>query len=151
MGLRVRPARHRSAAIPGNCRRDRPRRPPSEIDEIAARFWEDYLRLSPTTATMYGDSRYDDRLDDPSADGRAEMRALAERAGREVTAIPEDGLSVEDRITRDMLRVVAEIAVEDDDLAFHELRAVDQIDGPQTLLAQVAQFQPADTPERLEA
>ncbi len=29
--------------------------------------------------------------------------------------------------------------------------AVDQIDGPQTLLAQLAQFQPADTPERLDA
>ncbi len=128
-----------------------PARPTSAIDEIATRFWEDYLRLSPTTATAYGDSRYDDRLEDPSAAGRAEARALAERVGREAAAVPEDGLSVEERITRDMLRVVAEIAVEDDDLAFHELRAVDQIGGPQTLLAQVAQFQPADTPERLEA
>ncbi len=126
-------------------------RPPSEIDEIATRFWEDYLRLSPTTATIYGDTRYDDRLEDPTAEGRAESRALAERAAREAAAVPEDGLSVEERITRDMLRVVAEIAVEDDDLGFHELRAVDQISGPQTLLAQIAQFQPADTPERLEA
>ena len=124
---------------------------PSRLDDISSRFWEDYLRLSPTTATMYGDTRYDDRLEDPSAAGRAEARALAERVGREAAAVPEEGLSVEERITRDMLMVVSQIAVEEDDLAFHELRAVDQIAGPQTLLAQIAQFQPADTPERLEA
>ena len=125
--------------------------PASAIDDIAERFWEDCLRLSPTTATMYGDHRWDDRLDDPSAQGRAAARALAERAGREATAVPEAGLAVEDRITRDMLRIVADLAVEDDDLGFHELRAVDQIQGPQTMLAQISQFQPADTPERLEA
>ena len=50
-----------------------------------------------------------------------------------------------------MLRVVAELAVEEDDLAVHEIRVVDQISGPQTMLAQLTQFQPADTPERLEA
>ena len=126
-------------------------RPSTPVDEIAERFWDDLLKLSPTTATMYGDHRYDDRLPDPSAAGRAEMRALAERVGREANGIADEGLSVEDRITRDMLRVISELSIEDDDLAFHELRAVDQIEGPQTLLAQVAQFQPADTPERLEA
>jgi uncharacterized protein (DUF885 family) len=128
-----------------------PTRPASATDEIAARFWEDYLRLSPTTATMYGDTRYDDRLEDPSAEGRAAARAVAERVGREAAAVPEEGLDVEDRITRDVLRVISELSVTEDDLAFHELRAVDQIAGPQTLLAQAAQFQPADTPERLEA
>ncbi|OGO57117.1 MAG: hypothetical protein A2V85_18105 [Chloroflexi bacterium RBG_16_72_14] len=127
-----------------------PARPASAIDEVAARFWEDYLRLSPTTATMYGDTRYDDRLEDPSAEGRAAARALAERVGREAGDVSPDGLPVEERITRDMLLVMSGIAIEEDDLAFHELRAVDQIAGPQTLLAQVAQFQPGDTPERLE-
>jgi uncharacterized protein (DUF885 family) len=128
-----------------------PTRQDSAVDAIAARFWEDYLRLSPTTATMYGDTRYDDRLDDPSPEGRAAARALAERVGREVAGVPEAGLDVEERITRDILGLISELAVTEDDLAFHELRAVDQIAGPQTLLAQVAQFQPADTPERLEA
>ncbi len=124
---------------------------PSAVDDIADRFWEDYLRLSPTTATVYGDERYADRLDDPGPDGRAAARSLAERVLREVGAIDEEGLETEDRITRDMLRVIAELEIESDDLAFHELSAVDQINGPQTLLAQLAQFQPVDTPERLEA
>jgi uncharacterized protein (DUF885 family) len=124
---------------------------PTVIDAIAARFWEDLLALQPTTATMYGDTRFDDRLEDPSAAGRAALRALAERVAAEVTAVPGEGLGVEDRITRDMLRIVGGLAVEDDELAFHELREVDHMGGPQTLLAQVSQFQPADTPERLDA
>ncbi len=123
---------------------------PSRIDEIAERFWEDFLRLNPTTATVYGDDRYDDVLEDPGPAGRAAVRALFEGANRDAQAIPEDGLPVEDRITRDMLRIVAETVVEADDLGFHEIREVDQIDNPMTGMAQLAQFQRADTPERLE-
>ncbi len=123
---------------------------PSRIDDIAARLWEAFLHLSPTTATLYGDDRFDDRLDDPGPAGRAATRALFEGASREAQAIPEEGLAVEDRITRDMLRIIAGIVAEADDLGFHEIREVDQIDNPMTGLAQLAQFQAADTPERLE-
>lgn len=129
----------------------RPDSAPSTIDEIAVRLWDGYLRLDPATATTYGDTRYDDRLDDPGPAGRAASRALFEQAGREAAAVPEDGLPVEDLITRDMLRILAELAVADDELAVHELREVDQINGPQTMLAQLSQFQPADTPARLDA
>lgn len=124
--------------------------PRSVVDDIAERFWEDYLRLSPLTATVYGDDRYDDRLEDPGPEGREAARALAARVRAEVDAVPADGLSVEDRITRDMLGVVADLALEEHELGFHEIRAVDQINGPQTVLSQLVQFQPADTPERLE-
>ena len=124
---------------------------PSEIDEIATRYWEDVLRLSPLTATVYGDERYNDRLDDPGPEGRAAERRLMERVWREAAAVAPEGLSVEDRITRDVLQVVAEISIEADDLAYREIQVVDQMSGPQTLLAQLTQFQPADTPERLDA
>ena len=69
------------------------------------------------TATVYGDERYNDRLDDPGPEGRAAARRLMERVWREAAAVPEDGLPTEDRITRDMLQVVAEAAIEADDLA----------------------------------
>ncbi len=65
-------------------------------------------------------------------------------------AIPPESLSVEDRITRDMLIVIADQGLEEDDQGVHRLRVVDQIGGPQTLLPQLCQFQPADTPERLD-
>jgi uncharacterized protein (DUF885 family) len=124
---------------------------PSEIDQIATRYWEDVLRLSPLTATVYGDERYNDRLDDPGPDGRAAERRLMERVWREAASVSPEGLADEDRITRDVLQVVAEIAIEADDLAYREILVVDQMQGPQTLLPQLTQFQPADTPERLDA
>jgi uncharacterized protein (DUF885 family) len=123
----------------------------SRVDEIADRLWEAYLRISPATATIFGDERYNDRLDDPGPEGRAATRDLLAGAAAEVSAVPHDELSPEDHITRDMIRLVADLVAEGDDLGIHEIRAVNQIDGPQTLLAQLAVFQRADTPERLDA
>ena len=66
------------------------------------------------------------------------------------TAIPEAGLSVEERITRDMLRVATTIRLEELGQRFDILGAVDQMNGAQTLLPELALYQPADTPERFE-
>jgi uncharacterized protein (DUF885 family) len=120
------------------------------MDQVSSEFWEAYLRLNPTSATVYGDDRYDDRLPDPSAAGRAEEIAAIRRATAAARAIPEDTLTTEDRVTRDILRVLEDLAVRDEELGVYEIRAVDQIYGPQTVLPQIATFQPADTPERLE-
>ncbi len=124
--------------------------PTTPVNALADRFWEALLELNPTLATTYGDERFDDRLDDPGPEGRARLRRLMEQTLAEALAIDPDQLDVEDRITRDMLRVIAELAIEEDDQRIHELRVVDQMGGPQTLLPQLVQFQPADTPERLE-
>ncbi len=123
----------------------------SAVDALSDRFWESVLELDPTTATFYGDERYADRLEDPSPAGRAKVRELMVRTAAEATAIPVEGLSTEERITRDMLRVIGELRVEEDDQGLHQLRVVDQMGGPQQLLPQLTQFQPVDTPERLEA
>ena len=122
----------------------------SPVNVLADRFWEAILELNPPTATLYGDDRYDDRLDDPGPAGRARARRLMERTKAEAEAIPADDLSVEDRITRDMLIVIADQGIEEDDQGIHRLRVVDQIGGPQTLLPQITTFQKADTAERLE-
>ena len=124
--------------------------PNSPVNALADRFWEAILELNPTTATVYGDERYNDRLEDPGPAGRAKARALMERTKAEAEAIEPDGLSIEDRITRDMLIVIADLGIEEDDQQLHQLAVVDQIGGPQTLLPQLCQFQPADTPERLD-
>jgi uncharacterized protein (DUF885 family) len=128
-----------------------PDQPASPVNALADRFWESILELNPTTATLYGDERYNDRLEDPSPAGRARTRRLMQKTKAEAEAISPDGLPLEDRITRDMLIVIADQGLEEDDQGVHRLRVVDQIGGPQTLLPQVAQFQPADTPVRLEA
>ncbi len=124
--------------------------PTSPMDELSDRFWEGILENNPTTATVYGDERYDDRLEDPSPAGRAKVRAVMQRTKAEAEAIAPDGLSLEDRITRDMLIVIGDLGIEEDEQGTHRLRVVDQIGGPQTLLPQLCQFQRADTPEHLE-
>ena len=128
-----------------------PERAPTPVNQLADRFWESILELNPTTATFYGDERYADRLEDPGPEGRARSRALMVRTAAEAAAIETDGLPTEDRITRDMLKVIADLQIEEDDQALHQLRVVDQMGGPQQLLPQLTQFQPADNPERLEA
>ena len=74
-----------------------------------------------------------------------------ERTAADAGAIDTAGLPTEDRITRDMLKVIAELQIEEDDQHLYELKVVDQMSGPQQLLPQLTQFQPADTPERLDA
>jgi uncharacterized protein (DUF885 family) len=123
---------------------------PTAMDQASAEFWEAYLRLNPTSATVYGDERYDDLLPDPSAAGRAAEIEAIRRANDAAQEIPADSLTTEDRVTRDILRVLGDLAERDEELGAYEIRAVDQIYGPQTLLPQVATFQHADTPERLE-
>jgi uncharacterized protein (DUF885 family) len=122
----------------------------AEVDALAERFWESVLELSPTMATVYGDERYADRLEDPGPEGRAKTRTVMEGILAAVDAIDPDGLPTEQRITRDMLRIVADIQLEQLGQRIDVLKVVDQMDGPQTLLPTVAAFQPADTPERLE-
>ena len=123
----------------------------SRVDALSDRFWEAILELNPVTATVYGDERYADRLDDPGPEGRAATRRLMEQTLAEVDAIPAADLPTEERITRDMLRVVAELGIEEDDQNIHQLRVVDQMSGPQQTLPQLTSFQTADTPARLDA
>ena len=125
--------------------------PPSAVDQLADGFWDRYLAISPLMATMTGDDRYDDQLPDPGPGGRDRLRALAIEVRDAALAIPSEGLSVEDEITRDMLAVVGELFVEADDLRLDTLEVVDQVGGPQTFLPQLASIQATDTPERLAA
>jgi len=123
---------------------------PSTVDQIADAFWERFKELSPVSATVNGDTRYDDRLPDPGPAGREAWRQLAQDMRDAAAAIPDEGLSVEDRITRDVIDVIGEIQLLELEQRMDMLQTVDQMGGPQTLLPQLTQFQPADTPERLE-
>jgi uncharacterized protein (DUF885 family) len=124
---------------------------PNAVNALADRFWETILELNPTTATMYGDERFADKLEDPSAAGREKALALWRTSKGEAEAIPTAGLSVEDRITRDMIQVVCDLGIEEHAQRIDVLRVVDQMGGPQTLLPAIVQFQKADTPARLES
>ena len=124
--------------------------PTSAVDQLADGFWERFLALSPISATVNGDKRYDDRLPDPGPSGRLAFRRLAEDLIATADSIPAEGLSVEDRITREVFRIIGELGVEQDDMRLDVLQVVDQMGGPQTLLPQLTQFQGADTPVDFE-
>ncbi len=119
------------------------------LSDLAARTWERTLELNPTLATVVGDERYDDRLDDLGPAGRAARRALAEDARAGALAIDPAGLGEEERISRDLLVLISEQEIAEDDLRADLLAAVEQ-QGHQALLPHIVQLQKADTPERLE-
>jgi uncharacterized protein (DUF885 family) len=119
------------------------------VDELANRFWERVLELDPIQATILGDDRYDDRLPDIGPDGRAAEAALSREVIGEAERIPTDPLDTEQVVTRDMLLLVARNSLEAQERKLYQL-AVDHIWGVQMLPVMVAQYQVANTPEKLE-
>jgi len=122
--------------------------PNAAVTELADAFWEGVLQRDPVQATILGDDRYDDRLPDIGPDGRAANAAALRDVLGKAQAIGPDGLNVESVITRDMLILVAQNHLEALDRKLYQL-AVDHIFGIQTLPMQLAQYQAADSPERL--
>jgi uncharacterized protein (DUF885 family) len=101
-------------------------------------------------ATVLGDERYDDKLSDPSAEGRAlevdGLKGFLEDARQ----VERSRLGQEDTITLDMLEVVARIWLRQHELNVHHFEAVDQMGGPQNVPGDISRFQRVDTPERLD-
>jgi uncharacterized protein (DUF885 family) len=122
----------------------------SPVVDLADRFWQWFLSRQPIYATVLGDERYDDRLPDPTAEGRAEEVAGLKGFLADAQAIERAGLSQEDILTVDMLEVVARIALRQHAHDVHHFEAVDQMGGPQNVPGDMSRFQRLDTPERLE-
>jgi uncharacterized protein (DUF885 family) len=126
-----------------------PTDPNLAINEIADRFFDGVLERDPVFATILGDDRWDDRLPDLGADGRAADAAAFRSVLAEVEPIAPDGLETEQVITRDMLMLVAGNHLEALEQKQYQL-AINHIFGVQTMPAQIAQYQIADTREGLE-
>lgn len=123
--------------------------PNAALNDLADRFWEGVLERDPMWATVLGDERYNDRWPDLGADGRAAESAAFRSTLEEARAIPAEELEPEQVITRDLLMLVAENHLEALDKKQYQL-GIDHMSGPQVWPAEMAQYQPVDTPERLE-
>jgi uncharacterized protein (DUF885 family) len=121
------------------------------VDQLADRFWEGFLERQPLYATFLGDERYADRLDDPGPAGRAAESAAYREVLDGAAAIDRDTLDTEDRITLDMLEVIARIGSAQLEQKLYQLASVDQFDGPQGLPGELPRIQRADTPERFDS
>lgn len=107
----------------------------STVDELAAHYWDEYLRIQPTYASLIGDHRFDGELDDLS-DERLENHISRLRDIRRDTAAADPS---GDTLTRSLL-----LASIDADLAEYETEVlvgpVDAYLGPHSrLLIRVAQ------------
>ena len=120
------------------------------VIDLADRFWQWYLARNPLYATVLGDERYDDRLSDPSAAGRAEEVAGLKGFLADAKQIDRRELDPEDVITLDMLQVVARIWLRLHEHNVHHFDAMDQMSGPQGLPGDLSRFQRVDTPERID-
>jgi uncharacterized protein (DUF885 family) len=123
--------------------------PVTAVTELAHDFWEAILERNPIWATTLGDERYDDRLPDMGEEGRAAEVAVCRDALRRAEAIDPAQLDVESVITRDAVRIIASNQLEGIERKQYQM-ALDHMAGPQTLPAEMAQYQRADSEERLE-
>ena len=123
---------------------------PTPVHVFADRAWQQFLELNPLWATMQGDERWDDRLDDPGPAGRAAMLALAESWEAEMDGFASLELGVEDQITVGLIRFAIARFRGAHELRLWELEAMDQYSGPQGLIGELARMQRANTPERFE-
>jgi len=123
--------------------------PNAAVNDLADRFWQGVLERDPLWATVLGDERYNERWPDLGPDGRAADEAAFRATLEDARRIPDHGLDPEQTITRDLLVLVAENQLEWLAQKQYQL-AIDHMSGVQIWPAQVAQYQPADTPERLE-
>ena len=125
------------------------------VNALSDRFWDGIIELSPINATILGYENGLDKLDDPGPDGRAAAARLYNGTLAECDRIAADGASsalpVEERITLDILRVICDIELEQQRQRIDRLKVVDQMEGPQTILPQLAAFQPTETPDQFEA
>ena len=120
-----------------------------DLARLAHDYWEGVLRRNPVVATFYGDERYNDRLPDVGPDGRAQEERAQRDALARLQTIDHAQLSDEERISWDMLRLMAQMGLDALRLRLDEM-GVDQMEGPQVWLPDLLNWQPTDSPEQVE-
>jgi uncharacterized protein (DUF885 family) len=120
------------------------------VDDIATRFWEGFLERQPIYASLLGDRRYEDRLNDPGAAGRERDRELVDGALAAIADVNRAALDLEDGITLGMLETIATVHLEQDAQRLWEFGSIDHLDGPQGLPGDMARIVNIDTDEAFD-
>jgi uncharacterized protein (DUF885 family) len=102
--------------------------PDESLRTLAEEFWETLLEASPSTATLLGDHRHDDRLEDLSAESEQRLRARWASLRERVEAVPRGGLDAQDLVTFGLLTAELDDAVATIDQRLIELQS-DQMTG----------------------
>src|SRR5206468_12324961 len=81
------------------------------VRDLVDRYWEGLLERDPLMGTFIGDERYDDRLPDLGATGRAAEETASREARQAMSAIDPDTLGDADRADVDVMRAICERAL----------------------------------------
>jgi uncharacterized protein (DUF885 family) len=113
---------------------------------LADDYWEGRLEAYPRQATLVGDRRYDDRIEDLSAEADERLRGRWAALRDRVDALDASGLGPDARVTRALLRAELERDIDGLDSRLIEL-ASDQMDGVHAQLLMETPQVTAPTPE----
>jgi uncharacterized protein (DUF885 family) len=113
---------------------------------LADHFWNGFLEANPSWATVIGDRRFDDRLEEVSPAATEARIAWFDRIAADAGAIPEDGLTSMERVTRQMLIDEATGGGASLRTRMHEW-TVDPLGGPTVSLLDLVDYQTIQTPE----
>jgi uncharacterized protein (DUF885 family) len=118
----------------------------TELADLADEYWDTVLAASPRSATLLGDHRFDDRIDDITATAHEALRSRLDRLRSRVGAVDRVGLTPDEGVTQALLR--AELDRDIDALAARHVElASDQMDGVHASLLTLAPQVSAPTPE----
>jgi uncharacterized protein (DUF885 family) len=120
--------------------------PGETLRSLSDRFWDGYLAEYPTWATIIGDRRFDDRLEDASPQAIQARAGWLDAVAAEARAIPAADISPMERVTRQMLIDEAEGGARAIRTGMHEW-TVDPLGGPTVSLLDLADYQTIRTPE----
>jgi len=99
---------------------------------------------------VVGDERFDDRLPDPSAEGRARRERLHRGALAELAELQRDLPDEDVRIGLDILEAIARRDLAALDHRTDRLSVVSHLWGPAGLVGELASLQRTDSPERVD-
>ena len=102
--------------------------PDETLRALAEEYWDVLLEANPGTATLLGDHRFDDRIDDLSAAGEAVLRGRWSSFLDRLDRFDRAGLGPDDRVTHGQLAGELHDAIAAVDLRLAELQS-DQMTG----------------------
>lgn len=121
-----------------------------ELTNLADRYWDSVLAAAPSTATLLGDHRFDDRIEDRSPEAEQRLLATLRELRDQVVGLDAEKLDGTDRVTRGLLRTELDTAI--DNLAWRPTElASDQMDGVHAGMLMMATQTKAPQPEHAHA
>ena len=117
--------------------------------ELFDEQFESDMKLSPLTATAFGDYRYNDRLDDVSLAAVAAAAAADQRFLARILAIPTGGFPADERLSHQVFQRMLEQRVADTRFKEYEM-PVSQMQNPCTDLSDLPLSVPFDSTRQYE-